>query len=201
MLVPGVSGPERKFTSFPFQMKTLGNLVWGTHWLLTLSLPGIAIAFLYPENWLAFLPADTWELFVLVYGGSSTIRPQNIVGQKCGLHPICSLPTVASFSGNCPSTSFFWLSLGVTGSREGSSSWCLFSTARNSHCPVSNLVLGGWSPWYLSGCNPVIQSYFLFHKLSLWRPEKVHLSFLLIRTSPLSHKAYKSESSPVMSNP
>ena len=100
--------------SFPFQMKTLGNLVWGTHWLLILSLPGIAIAFLCPENWLAFLPADTWGLFVLVYGGSSTIRPQNMVGQKCGLHPICSLPAVASFSRNCPSTSFFWLSLGVT---------------------------------------------------------------------------------------
>lgn len=66
------------------------------------------------RTWLAFLPADTWELFVLVYGGSSTIRPQNMAGQKCGFHPICSLPTVASFFGNCPSTSFFWLSLGVT---------------------------------------------------------------------------------------
>ena len=114
-LIPVAAGQERNFTPFLFQIQTLGNLILGTHWLLILSLPGIAIAFLscVLRTWLGFLPAGTCRLLVLRYGGSSTIRPQNMVGQKCGLYPICSLSTVASSQRNCPSISFFWLSLGV----------------------------------------------------------------------------------------
>ena len=117
-----------------------------------------------------------------------------MAGQKCGFHPICSLPTVASFFGNCPSTSFFWLSLGVT-----------LDLGRVVALGVSSVQPGTVTVQSEIWCcvdgplrifqviilysNPI----FYFTNWVFVRAEKVHLSFLLIRTSPLSHKVCESE--------
>ena len=112
---------------FLYKFRLLQIQFQGTHWLLTLSLPGTALSFLSVlfcilRTWLGFLPA--WDVPVV---GSCIHRqinhqfwgPKNMARQKCGLHSFfregptncCQLSGELSFP-------FFWLSLG-----DGSEPW------------------------------------------------------------------------------
>ena len=66
-------------------------------------------------------------------------------------------------------------------------------------------MLRGWSPSYLSGYNPVFQSYFLFHKLSLCKSRKSSpILFTNQNLSPISQGLWKwkvkvAQSCPILS--